>query len=619
MYELIKKEFFNKEFLTSKSFIKMVCFTMVLIFAVVMGSIFGYVSADEVSAEDLWLNMEGYESSDLYDSSNANVGYIRPSNEIQEANAILGSNAVLNHTYSFPGAETPVDFNMDDVKYYVITGDIYSSTWRVYLFTTDECHIYLESPHQFVVDTGTEANKYYVFDVTPWGDGTYLTSPYAVFPENCASNDSVYYSVANFSMYYLRVSMSNSHYILASNMDILTYQGSMVQSTILYEYINWKDGGSANHIVNVNYLYENAHSLGGFDNLVGIGTGSGSDEPESTETSANNLYLNNAKWTFSIPKWSNLTGYSGNATFSSSLNDFQTDNLEDFYLRFQFRIDTTVSYVDSGEGGTSGGGHGTSVSGNNISTGYLQKTFSYKDSTTGNNYKDVQLQYFYNQGCSQSFMTLNGIFDRCMLQKLSLNNSSSSDTSFYNWYNDAVNSNTHTVTKAMLYCYATLYDSDGGSSGNCTYYYNLLTGESGVTDSSMSINSNPVVDEEGNVEYDPSDDVGSGTSINNNNSNSGVNVTQTVNVNNDSSDSKSWLWTLISSLLTSGSDDDSISQAGMSDTLVNLVGINPWISLMSTVFGFVPATVWTSLSVAFIAVLGIMVVAFVLRVLLDLL
>lgn len=601
----------KKFFLYDRSFIKMVCLLIVLLLVLILGNSFGYVSADESSGIDLFLNMGDYESSDVYSASNQFVNYITT-----DSNSILASNGIFNHDFSgdFTGSASDPNFNFDDITYYFITGSNYPSVYRMYMFTGNDAHCYINSYNDYVILLGS-STRFYVCDIVPWGDGTNLQSPYLLWPETVAGYDTAVDS-ALWQQRYTQIELGSGVALLATNLDVLTIDGTPSTSANyrdVYNYLyNGNLDGGGNNVVNVNYLYDNAHGIGGFDNLSGIGDGL-PEGGNSDESSENNLYLQDSKWNFSIPAWKKLTSYSGNATFSASLNDFQQENLNDFYLRFTFAIYTTQSYVDIsyGGGGTSGGGHDIDVLGSGSQyTGYKNYIFKYLDSSSNNQYLDVTLQDFYNMGSSKAFMTLNGIFDRCYKVGFSGN---MSDTKFLDWYNEAIVSSANTTTKATLYCYATLYDSSGNTSGNCTFYYDLLNGTSGVTDSSMSVNNNPYVDEDGDISTTIPEEGTTESTYNGN----GVNVTQNVTVNNDSGDSKSWLWTLISSLISS--DDETVSQAGMSDTLVNFVGINPWISLMSTTFGFIPATIWTTLSACFLVVMGILVVAFVLRIILDLL
>lgn len=595
---------------SKRDFISMVCFSIVMILVLIFGNTFGFVSADGVNN---FFSQSEYVSSSVYNSNNYFQGYIDDSNQYNASNSMVASNKIMSTDWSsiFTGSNT-ADVDTSTFKYYVITGSAYPSAWRVYFFTEDcYCFVGLNNLYYYTVilDSGSD---FYYCDLTPYGTGTELQDPYVIFP------DTLLHATANFDSgfgkYSVPFTLSQSNTICMTNMPILTYRSneSFIQGSYLNDLLAYNSGTTNVNVYNVNYLYDSeaCPSLNGLDGLENVG---GSYVPDSNETSENNLYMRDSKWSFSMPKWSNLTGYSGNATFSASLNDFQQENLNDFYLRFQFTIHTQLSYVSSNDPGNSGGGHGIDASDTGtVKTGYSSQIFDYKDSSTGNKYNDVTLQDFYNMGCSKAFMTLNGIFDRCYQKSLTGN---SLDTNFASWYGTYSNSSKYTVTKAILYCYATLYDSSGNASGNCTYYYDLLNGTSGITDSGMSVNNNPYVDEDGNVEFDP----GSSDSTTDNYTGNGVNVTQTVNVNNNGSSdsSKSWIFTLVSSLISS--DDENITEAGMSDTLINLVGINPWIALMSSTFGFIPATVWTVLSLCFVVVMGILVVAFVLRIILDLL
>ena len=597
----------KKFFLYNRSFIKMICFSIVLVLILILGNSFGYVSADDTG---YLLNQTDYQSSSYYDASIY----------CQWFGGNISQNSAISYDYfvnTFDYTEyNNSSFDASSIKYYMAFGKPYPTKDYVYLFP-DDAFIFVNTPYTYSWCLMSKSDTIYRASVSAWGDGTNLDH---LLISNDDSIDTITitsttsYTINGETWYYTTFGDSN-HFPILGNCPYYSFYQSVPFDSYPTYMVDYLTSGTHDDVIkDINYLSDSV-VLPGFENMEGSSGGSGSGE-----TSENNLYLRDSKWNFSIPKWSNLTGYSGNATFSASLNDFQQENLSDFYLEFSFTIHTQQSYVNShyvpSDGGSSGGGHGTEIyDASALSTGYLSAIFKYVDSSTGNDHVQVSLQDFYNQGSSKAFMTLNGIFDRCFKTGFS---GSTSSTSFVSWYNEAVSSSQYTTTKAILYCYATLYDSGGNASGNCVYYYDLLNGTSGVTDSSMSINDNPYVDEDGNIEGSTPED-SNGNNITNNNSNSGVNVTQTVNVNNDSSDSKSWLWTLITSLLTSGNDELTISEAGMSDTLVTLVGINPWISLMSTTFGFVPATVWVTLSAAFVIVLGILVVAFILRIVLDLL
>ena len=368
--------------------------------------------------------------------------------------------------------------------------------------------------------------------------------------------------------------------------------------------------------------------------LLSSGSDNGTDE--------NYLVMDDGDWTFKNSQYSapysNVidTGSvipNGSCTFQFDLNDYQLENTSNFEICYYFTFDLDVNYQNWGD--AFGVFKSTSKLLNNKKNFKAQFDYSYNDSPA----LIENLQSFYNSGCSHSF-TFEELFNNFH------GTSSSSLTNLLTQMKelDYVEYNKFNVT-----CTAFL-DSQNTvkSSGFITEWYNPMSKKGLTTDESGKTNPNPYIpspEDQGEDDVqpkphtpgpggnDPDDNTTTTTTTGNGN---GVNVTVNNNptFNNNVSSKSS------GGFDTSGTNPENASVFNFYNTfspfkfifgklagdnssdvseVEDVTGVNPWIQLMSTTFGFLPASFWTLLVGMFGACVGIIVVAFILRVILDLL
>lgn len=147
------------------------------------------------------------------------------------------------------------------------------------------------------------------------------------------------------------------------------------------------------------------------------------------------------------------------------------------------------------------------------------------------------------------------------------------------------------------------------SSGDCTYLYDYKTGKSFMNDNSLGVNNNPVQDSDSDTGFIPDDNSqivsnGGNTLINNDNDSIII----------EGNDSAKYLPTLINKLIPSDSGD-----GGLTDDFQSLSNSNGWLQYMSATFAFIPDYFWINLNSYFLVYVGILGVAFIIRIILDLL
>ena len=339
--------------------------------------------------------------------------------------------------------------------------------------------------------------------------------------------------------------------------------------------------------VNSNYIAIDMGEDGGFG-----GSGSGS---ESGETSANNLYMENPNWQFkNIPSFGTIldTNSRGQAIFSAQLTDYQKENLNKFRLDFTFNTFWNGNTYHIG------------VDDVTVIKDPFSKSFLYQ--------VQVPLSQFYSGGSMYSIY-IDDIF----------NNSVSSDQDqtvddFASFYINEYNHETSNFRTSFTVNLVSLDNS--GDSGSCTAYYSYKTGTSQTTNNSMGINNNPYVDDDGSASgvTDPTQDssgsgsgsgvgnVGDGSIVNNNN--------PVININNNNTLSDGDSDGLISKILLLIANNQSATSSGIEE----IADTSGFVDLMGASWLAVPTTWWTTLTAAFIASIGILVVGFILKIIIGL-
>lgn len=340
-----------------------------------------------------------------------------------------------------------------------------------------------------------------------------------------------------------------------------------------------------------------------YDNEGNIDYNNPITNPVYQESSSNNLYMDNAKWSFDIPFYSlDQSGAvygTGTATFSGSLNEFQINNTSDFTLEFLFTSFLSgyrYSWAQDSE----------------------KEDFSYKYIYS----TEISLSDFYTNGQVASF-NISDIFDNSIsVNPTHLGTSITEDCSVIS-NSQAVNiSNWNTTFTVAL-------KSNNEYSGKCSTMYSYLLRKSKNKDNSMQTNENPFLGEEG-FNSSPDSDIfnGDGVSGSSGNSNSNANIGDysvvnnnnpqiTINNNNDNGftnaiengDSDG----LLSKLLLLLANNQSTTSNGLSE----IADTDGYVQVMGSVFTAVPVSWWTTLTVAFVACIGILVVSFVIKIILK--
>lgn len=382
------------------------------------------------------------------------------------------------------------------------------------------------------------------------------------------------------------------------------------------------------------------------DNLVYMHPiNNSSDDSGSAGTDDNNLVLENGDWHFQSSNYS--APYSnvidtgsiypkGSATFISDLTDYQLEHLSNFEVVYSFTFDLDVDYQNWGTNDI-GYFKQTSKLLNNKKNFKAQFHFDFNDDP------DLvqNLSAFHSSGNSKSF-TFQRLFENLHGTSGNLSNlllqMKELDSVSYN--------------KFDLYCTAWI-DSQNtvNSSGKITEWYNPMNKKGYTTDDSGKTNPNPYIpspEEQGNEDVKPKpntpgpggNDPGNtdpGNTDVTSSGNGSVNVTvqnnPTFNNNVNSSSTSSGSGTDFSNPENAGvvnfyntfnpftllfgklTGDNRVDTEKVSE----VTGVNPFLEIMSQTFSFVPVGFWSTLLGFFVACVSIFIVAFIIRIILDLL
>ena len=378
-------------------------------------------------------------------------------------------------------------------------------------------------------------------------------------------------------------------FVLSNSNHALVYANCSVLGD-LYEYPDtWTR--------NVSYFSAEYNYLNG---QTGNGGSSGSS---TSETPDNNLVMTDGDWIFKNEKYTapydqNFpTGSvypNGSVSFSFNPTSYQTSNPSAFELVFTFYFKYDVNYKNWNQAFSVF--EETSQLLNN--TKRYSHTYNYNDNGAVN--IEVPLSEFISNGNTKSW-TWQDIFDK--LENGAFASVLANSRELY-----SVSYNKFDLT-------ATAYiKSADDKSGNITEWYNPMNKKGYTTDDSGSLNKNPYVDTDSNPGDGgnaPGDAGNNGDSIS---SGGGVTIYNYNNNNNNggsvSSDTNNF--TNVFNKLIGDNKVTSESIAGSS-------GVNGFITFMNNTISSVPFMFFTQLLTFFTTCLAILVVAFVLRMLLDIL
>lgn len=371
-----------------------------------------------------------------------------------------------------------------------------------------------------------------------------------------------------------------------------------------------------NQNTNINYLLANNQT--GYDST---GNGGGFDVPDpspddvvypdgSGGTVDNNMYLKTADWKFNIPKyWGNVTSVypqsqytsnwgQGNIYFYCLTNDFQKANASDFYLRFHFNLfmkGRHFSDVDS--------------SINEI----FYSGFFYQ-------YVDIQLSNLTNSDYQVSF-TVDDIFSHAT-------NPSGQSVYDYITSNDIKNYRAIDSWNWNIECKATLIStkSSVGDSGSIIEKYDFISQVAKESGNNITTNSNPFIPDD-LEDFDPdsvpvvsdSDQFSSngGNIVINNNPNFTNNNNNDSNISNVVNGDGNPFNLLIDKLFGDGTVQNGSIGGTTQNQLLGMTGASRWLAVANDAMSWIPSSVWAELSLFLTICLGVLVVGFILRIILD--
>lgn len=632
-----------------KSFIKMICFTIVLILVLILGNTFGYVSADEISSEfDTYLNVADYNNSDIYTSNiNWTPHFVSSANDSNQKTAFSSLRDIDFTSVS----DVPSDFDFSDIKNYLVVGKPFpNSGVTLYLFPQEEIYLAFGNVGRFYLYTPEDNSTYYTLTIYSYSDGT--TLDHLTLDAN--EWDDVQPIINSFSltydngmtMYSNNWIANNDNYPLLCTFPIITTLQGYTNVSFDFGMV-YKDfilNNNDTYVTNTNYMIGYNPSLNGFDNLLGVSN----DSIENNDPNASNyMYADYADWYLN-----NYTGDIANryrtvsAVFTSNLNDYINDSLvlgdsstdSPYTIDFDFTcfVDFYYSYItDSSD---------TSISlGNNFISGsigssssVLNKTYywaaSYEAPDTMGNYlvgMHIDASTFADNNYIQEW-PLSGLFaymeptDSYVVSENGQKNNISlslqslmtliSNGVIYNSSNEHVELSNFRLTCTATIQYGDAFDDVFGDiyrSGTYSETFDLLTGESSLNSDSMLTNYNPYV-ENTDTDYSQLPSTETGTNSNSTTVTTG-NVTQTVTVTNEGA---SYIPSLISKLLPTSLGD---TGTGLVDTFSTMAQTNGWISVMASTVPAIPGTVWNYITDYLGISLYLLACAFVLRLILDLL
>ena len=387
--------------------------------------------------------------------------------------------------------------------------------------------------------------------------------------------------------------------------DSLLYSNSSITSE-LFELI---DNGNGSYSQEANWNGCELNYLLGQNGNGGSPTG---------ETDENNLVLSNGDWTFTNKNYfapynqNNVDIYtpsiypSGNVQFSFIPNDYQINHSDEFTVVFTFYWDYNVDYRANKD-------HDpfkqTVLKQKNYTA-----SFSYWDKTLNSFYIEVPLSEFISNGNVKSW-TFKDIMD----------NLSSGSTNFVdvlNYTNTAPN-NLVTDAYVSIYSYNTfdLYatafldcESSASSSGNITESYNPMSRVNKDIDNSGNNNKNP---------YNGDDDVSTPGDAPGPGGNSGTTTTTNsgsiIIYNNNNNYGGTSQNTAGSGTVTNFFLKLLGEQKVSSSDFEQSVGANKFVDIVKDSGAFMPSSIITILVLYFGIAFSILIIAFVLRMVLDLL
>ena len=474
---------------------------------------------------------------------------------------------ISNGGLSVPDSST--DFN-DELQYnnYLLWGG------------DDEKYYFFPCPH----------DSFLVVEDTKWGFDLYFNlSVYGYDPEQAFTDITQAYFVGGSFSSFTNMSFYNSNIVNIGGVDYGIFSNRSPGYALCL---------STNCLITEGTLGVAPNSIPSAVDQINPDYSAGEDQGE---TAVNNLYLNSGYLSWSTPStgyykenWASrilankVNWFKGTATFNYQLTSYQLEHPSEFEFRFTYWINYNVS--QRVKTGTSDNyknyGYSDNYGGNVFTVPFIDiyqnTSYNIQIDPLMNDFKSwynnlIDEEYFMEIDTSKSNFTL-----KLKVEVVSGNSSGSDYTDTLNFITNHVTNNSNGITNNN-YPYT---DNNSGT--------DLATpSEAGYTNQTGF----------GNVPT---------TTGNNGSSTSGNNIVINNN-NNRLIDPKPVVDYTKNELLPNESETNYVG------TLENFLHADPFITLMSSTFTFVPVSVWSSLSTYITIMLSMLVAFFALRLILDIL
>lgn len=508
-------------------------------------------------------------------SSNTNTGTDLPQSLLYNYFTRVGSSqCVIPESFTIDNTV----YNLEDYPYFLVMAEQGNyNDYRVVLSQTPFIQQNYDALWLFMTESPCIIFLYDNYSSTP------TRVPF--IGDSLTFDSKTYYNASAGSYYYSPV---------ISNTSINVYKYSTRETNTSGIYETFLD---RNSVIDINYM----------------GNGSNTDTNDgSGGTDNNNLYLRSANWVFNVPKYWNEGSTlvkpqytsqwgSGNISYTATLNDYQKLNANKFDLVFSFQI------IFSAE----------QFSDTNNTTKFYNRVYGYSEET-------VSLSTFI-QNSNINTWSVSDIFDSAIL-----GNPNSNNETFTAFLNTLKSANSLRFGQWYIRCNSKLVSKSGGQSGSLDEAYNFLNGNTKKFTDDITNNKDPYIPDDSKPNpLDPNTPTDSSSSdgthcrvtvTNNNNPTFNNNVTVTTgdnNISNVVNDSGNPLTRLIDALFGNGTVQEGSIGGSTTDQLIENTGASNWLTFMEHSFSWIPAGVVAEFGMFIMITLGILVVAFILRIILD--
>ena len=619
------KKVFNKNIFKDKSFIKMVCFTVVMLLVLVLGSNFGYVSASgnydfEVTSGTNYSTYENYQNSSIYNSDALNVFNITYNSDLPDISQINSLIGISYDGYTH-GNNT---LNLSNCPNYIAYRTSALNRINI-LFYADGGVVSMMNGKTSFLYSGTSSIEWAIVsvDTTNW---TISNADYGVTSYSAAGlTDSNLRS-------YCGKNLGQNCSFLFSNSSVYaplnSYYPDMGGGDNCFLWFKDFNNGAHTSFVDVNYQLA--------DGLIG---GNGSNGGASA---LNYLYADTADWWLNNDPTSQKF-YNGSVTFNSSLNDYIIEHSDEYAINYDFECDIAFYYFFAPPSGQATNWQPTAscpfykgiygvdvedeVEDSAFEWHYFSCHFDFDNDITDD------AEDFISDGYGHRFSLYNDLYDNFDATGYLSDNTHITITpaeiidlingtfdgggqlTIKQWSTFRIKCTAKIGAPSYINTSGSISDfissASSATSGGYSETFDLLTGNSTLGDQSMLTNNNPYTELSDNT-YDDTQLPSTGGTTGTTTVSTG-NVTQTVNVTNEGA---KYIPSLISKLIPTSIGDNT---SGITERFYNLAQVNGFVTVMAETVPAVPNVIWTYCEDYLAITLYLLAVAFVLRLILDLL